>query len=142
MCQVTRSNGKSQVQVTFDEQAPAGMAQLVTINEDHYWVERFETDYGLGVRFAKLGGEEPYHVLLENDRADCSCRGFLRYERCRHVIATRLLVEAGLLRKSPRPEQAVEMPARVEPAGHYCTLCKNFLAVEGEDLCYDCLYPF
>jgi hypothetical protein len=55
--------------------------------------------------------------MVENGAAVCDCRAFVAHNHCRHAIAAGLLVEAGLMRPAPRPEQAVEMLAEMELAG-------------------------
>lgn len=130
-----------------------GMAILASIRrggdepQSDYWMDLIPTDFGTGFRFRKIWdghdfAEGSYDVLLDGSQSSCECKGFLRWGHCKHLQAAMQAASEGLAKPSPRPEEACEMPARVEPAGHYCTICKNFLAVEGEDLCYDCLYPF
>jgi hypothetical protein len=171
-------NGKSEIEVLFDEKSPAGMPVLVHIAGDrvsireaqdaamklgeartsaivgvgglsgasagalrrlvreagmqeatHYWVSPVDGAVGgIGVEFRKLGeydDDARHHVLVEPDGyAECDCRGFVAHNHCRHAIAATLLVAAGLMRPSPRPEQAVEIPAKaaryVSPV---CVLC-------------------
>jgi hypothetical protein len=48
---------------------------------------------------AKVGAEKPeeYHVLIEAEGGSCECKGFLRWQKCKHFDGLRALIERGLL---------------------------------------------
>ena len=75
---------------------------------DLYHLERVPCEFGLGFLVAKvlladeLGVEhaEPYQTLVDvtaEQRHSCSCKGFGRWNHCRHVEAVAALHRAGKL---------------------------------------------
>jgi hypothetical protein len=56
---------------------------------DDYLVTAFAADLGRAFEVVKLcprEGNPTYHVLLADDgKHSCECKGFLRWNRCRHV---------------------------------------------------------
>ena len=136
-------NGKQEIEVLFDEKSPAGMPVLVHIKSRRegtvsYWAEPIDgAQYGdAAVEFRKLGqfdDDGRHAVMIENGAAVCDCRGFERHGHCRHAIAAMLLLEAGLMRPAPRPEQAVEMPAKAERP-RFCKQCGSPVMKKGSCL--------
>ncbi len=65
-----------------------------------YLVQAIPCD-GPGEAFGvlRLTDPVPHHVRVADDRRHCSCdcKGFLHYQRCRHVLALRALWKAGKL---------------------------------------------
>ena len=64
---------------------------------DRYMVERVASDFGSGFLLRKMGGEEAYHVHLNADGHTCECKGFLRWNRCKHTAGLAALQMAGKL---------------------------------------------
>jgi hypothetical protein len=72
-----------------------------------YYLWPVASDWGVAYRLDKLGevlpGEETtYHVLLDplaegGPRCACECRGFLRWNHCKHVEVLLGLHREGLL---------------------------------------------
>jgi hypothetical protein len=132
----TMQNGKSKCTVIFDERAPAGMPVLTTIVDSKgkdaaYWAEVMPSDFGIAVSFRRIGAfipddERQYNVLLPDEpevSATCECKGYLRHLHCKHVAAAMKLHFCGLLKKSPRPEHAEEIPAKAEKSEECCAFC-------------------
>jgi hypothetical protein len=62
-----------------------------------YLLEPLSSDFGRAFRLTKPDGER-YHVLLADDgRHSCECKGFLRWNHCKHVEGLAALVEPGRL---------------------------------------------
>jgi hypothetical protein len=38
-----------------------------------------------------------YHVLLDDERSQCECKGFARWNRCKHVEGLQALQKRGLI---------------------------------------------
>jgi hypothetical protein len=57
--------------------------------DDDYLVTAMTADFGRAFEVVKLCPQEnnpTYHVLLSADgKHSCECKGFLRWDRCRHV---------------------------------------------------------
>jgi hypothetical protein len=69
-------------------------------HSDHYIVTPIPADCGTAYKVVKfLELDEPsYHVLLADDgRHSCECKGFLRWNRCKHVSGLLALRQAGQL---------------------------------------------
>ena len=57
-------------------------------------------DFGRGFRLEKIGLEangEAYHVNLDGDRRSCECKGFGRWNHCKHADGLAALIAAGRL---------------------------------------------
>ena len=108
---------------------PPGTPILVSITMGklltNYWCELIPgVSHGIGVRFRKLGDVgEVYDVWIEDNHRSCHCQGHLRWGHCKHVAAVLLMLERGLLKPSPRPEQAHEIPARKKTV--WCEHCQD-----------------
>jgi hypothetical protein len=77
---------------------PVGMVEVTEGKKtDHYTVQRIAADYGLAFTVKKMVPDartldealsnEPYHVNLDRQtgRHSCECKGWERWQRCRHV---------------------------------------------------------
>jgi hypothetical protein len=66
---------------------------------DQYFVSRIPSDFGRGFCLEKIGDAEStaYHVNLSDAGNSCECRGFLRWDRCKHADGLAALVKAGRL---------------------------------------------
>jgi hypothetical protein len=107
--------------------------------QNGYWCERIPSDFGIAVRFRKIGdlGEE-YTVLIEGKNSSCGCQGFCRWNHCKHVTAAIQMLEQGHLKPAPRPEHAHEIPAkRVDPEPETCGYCGGQGWVYGPMFSYD-----
>jgi hypothetical protein len=69
-----------------------------------YYVEPLASDFGRCFRLVKFTtstgtdeGADHYDVCLDGPGSDCSCKGFLRHGRCKHVEGLLALVAAGKL---------------------------------------------
>src|SRR5262245_1627589 len=83
---------------------PGGPAILtLTIGREQlgYFLYRLTSDFGRCFRLEKFRtqGEEVYDISLdlEHRRHGCECKGWLRWNRCKHVAALLELVNRGLL---------------------------------------------
>ncbi|HEY7427450.1 MAG TPA: hypothetical protein VH682_24665 [Gemmataceae bacterium] len=125
---VAATGKHGQLDITVDVQTSdtSDTIHLVTITangkREMYWVEPIPSDFGTACTFLKLGTSDRHEVNLGADGLhECDCKGMARYNRCRHVATALILLDAGLLRPSPRPEHAAEVPARqVSPACFNC----------------------
>lgn len=120
-----RSKVKAKPTITaFD--SPPGEPILVSVvdgrRHSEYWAERIPSDWGVAVRFRKIWdgrsndfADDVYYVLLDtvSHVHSCECKGFLRWNHCRHVDAAIQLFDAGRLVFPPRPEHAEERPAKM-----------------------------
>jgi hypothetical protein len=77
---------------------PAGLVGITEgAKQDEYTVRRIAADAGLAFEVKKIVPDartldealsnEPYHVLLSptNGEHSCECKGWLRWQKCRHV---------------------------------------------------------
>lgn len=70
--------------------------------ETGYWLDALAHQMGAHVRCFRLAkivppadGADHYDVVVGPSGAQCECRGFLRWGRCKHVQALRVLIERG-----------------------------------------------
>jgi hypothetical protein len=67
--------------------------------EDEYFLDRIPADFGMAFLVEKrdyaVGEEHCYHVNLDGEHGTCECKGFLRWNHCRHVESLRALAAAG-----------------------------------------------
>ena len=112
----------TKTQLTIEHSTPCpGMTTLVHITDgkgrSDYWFDVIPSDFGVAFRARKIWqandfAEGAYDVLVDGEQSSCECMGHLRHGHCRHVDAARKLIEAGITRKQPTPEQAVEHPGK------------------------------
>ena len=65
-----------------------------------YLLTPIPADFGRGFRLEKIGLEangEAYHVNLDGDRRSCECKGFGRWDHCKHADGLAALIAAGRL---------------------------------------------
>jgi hypothetical protein len=87
-----------------------GIPAIVEVTEHgrttDYAVSRIPSDFGLAFQWShldpvpvsdKIGREQTYFVVLEEDGRSCSCCGWVRWHTCRHCDVTLELVQAGKL---------------------------------------------
>ena len=76
-----------------------------------YALEVLSSDFGAAFRLTKAddgdGHAEEYDVLLDTEHKfhTCECRGFLRWQHCKHVDSLLALVKSGrLAAPAPKPQ--------------------------------------
>jgi hypothetical protein len=83
----------------------------ITVGKDepaHYFVDRIPADWGTAYEVEKIGGEDgPYHVHLDGQHRSCTCKGFSRWNHCRHADGLAKLAELGKLPAAPTATPAV-----------------------------------
>jgi hypothetical protein len=65
-----------------------------------YFLAEFAADFGRAFLVEKIGLEVkdgPYHVNIDGDKRLCTCKGFAKYNYCRHADGLAALVAAGRL---------------------------------------------
>jgi hypothetical protein len=64
-----------------------------------YFLSRIPSDFGAGFCLEKLGDEEgtAYQVNVSEGGRLCDCKGFCRWQRCKHADGLAALVKAGKL---------------------------------------------
>jgi hypothetical protein len=66
-----------------------------------YLLTPIPADFGRGFRLEKVGleadGEGPYHVNLDGASGTCDCKGFGRWNHCKHADGLAALIAAGKL---------------------------------------------
>lgn len=67
--------------------------------EFFYWIDKIPSDWGMAFLVEKQGDgseENPeYHVLLDSGGSSCDCKGFSRWDHCKHVEGILALKAAG-----------------------------------------------
>jgi hypothetical protein len=68
---------------------------------DEYLLDRIPSDFGTAFLVEKRDysaeEEHRYHVNLNGDHSSCECKGFLRWNHCRHIEGLAALCVAGRL---------------------------------------------
>lgn len=81
--------------------ASPGVPALLRITEgkkaDVYAVEPIPADFGTAFAIQKEATGDVYHVNLDGARSVCSCLGFLRWAKCRHIAVLAKLTSEGRL---------------------------------------------
>jgi hypothetical protein len=65
-----------------------------------YLLTPLAADFGRGFKVEKIGLEadgETYHVNIDGDRRSCECKGFGRWNHCKHADGLAALIAAGRL---------------------------------------------
>jgi hypothetical protein len=74
---------------------------VIEITQDRkasrYYIEAVPSDFGVGFLLRKIGGTEEYHVNLSAEGHNCECKGFLRWNHCKHTDGLAALQRAGKL---------------------------------------------
>jgi hypothetical protein len=118
---------KVELEISFASACP-GLPLLCMITDargrqSDYWVSFLPSAWGVAARFQKGwdGAEsdfadECYETIVDPAEHfdSCECMGHLRHGDCRHQKALRIAVDQGILKFSPRPEHADEIPAKAE----------------------------
>ncbi len=82
---------------------PAPGVVRITVGQDQadYLLTPLATDFGRGFEVRKIGleanGEDPYHVNLDGASGTCDCKGFGRWNHCKHADGLAALIAAGRL---------------------------------------------
>jgi hypothetical protein len=77
---------------------------------------------------SKLRTVEVYHVIVGQPRdCSCECRGFLRWNRCKHIAGLLALDAAGRLPQVPRKMKYAACPRCLErcDGGQLCERCAD-----------------
>jgi hypothetical protein len=85
--------------VPMNEQGENGLLRI-TVGKDSadYFLARIPADFGTAFRVEKVGSEgDAYHVNLNGRQTTCECKGFTRWNRCKHVDGLTALNAAGRL---------------------------------------------
>ncbi len=117
---------KSELKIEFSSACP-GLPVLAMITEgkhqSDYWLSPIPSAWGVACQLSKIWdgktrdfATETHEVCLDLDNSvhECDCLGFCRYGYCRHIDAAIKAFDEGLLKPSPRPEHACEVPAKAE----------------------------
>jgi hypothetical protein len=83
-----------------DGQAPGVVRITVGKEQTDYLLAPIPADFGRGFEIRKIGLEadgEVYHVNLDGDKGTCDCKGFGRWNHCKHADGLAALIAAGRL---------------------------------------------
>jgi hypothetical protein len=75
----------------------------ITVGDEtaDYFLTEFAADWGRGFLVEKIVvGEKPasrYHVNIDGTKRECECRGWARWQKCRHADGLAALIAAGRL---------------------------------------------
>jgi len=74
----------------------------ITVGKDaaDYFLERIPSDWGTAFKVEKIGlecKEAAYDVHLDGEKRSCTCKGFARWQHCKHADGLDALVKAGKL---------------------------------------------
>jgi hypothetical protein len=86
------------------------------------------------------GPGEEYDVLLDGQFSRCECKGFLRWNHCKHLEALTALCQCGKIagpQAAPKPQQAApevkpvpqavpDAKPEATPAKHFCRECQRW----------------
>jgi hypothetical protein len=79
----------------------AGVLRIrVGKEESDYLLTEIASDFGRGFKLEKIGLEangEAYHVNLDAKNKTCECKGFLRWQHCKHADSLAALIAAQRL---------------------------------------------
>jgi hypothetical protein len=97
-----------------------------------YMLEALPATVGCGFRLTKAdrgdGPGEEYDVLLDGQFSSCECKGFMRWNHCKHVESLTALVKCGKITPPPasKPQPAPKSEAQ-QPAsrGPWCKHCND-----------------
>jgi hypothetical protein len=64
---------------------------------NEYILDRLPSDFGTAYRLSNLDNLEIYDVLLDGKGSCCTCKGFCRWQSCKHVSGLHALTKAGKL---------------------------------------------
>jgi hypothetical protein len=101
----TRKTKKTTEETRTAKLLTVGASQVLALTTERdgtfYGLTEIGADRGRGFCLAKAdkgnGPEETYHVNLAGHESTCECKGFYRWNHCRHVESLTALVGAGKL---------------------------------------------
>jgi hypothetical protein len=67
------------------EGSPGVLTIMVGKKAADYFLSTLPTDFGTGFRLEKIGGAETYHINLSPEGCTCECKGFARWNHCKHA---------------------------------------------------------
>ena len=79
------------------EEEPGVLQIRVGKEEANYFLTPIPSDFGNAYRVEKIGGTEVYDVNLADGHGTCECKGFLRWNHCKHVDGLKALKTRGKL---------------------------------------------
>jgi hypothetical protein len=87
--------------VGLNERGQAGVV-AITVGKDQadYFLDRLPADWGTAFKVEMIGlecKEGAYHVHLDGEIRTCTCKGFARWQHCKHADGLAALVAAGKL---------------------------------------------
>jgi hypothetical protein len=85
------------VMLPLGDQSPGVVRITVGKEASDYFLTGLPADFGRGFRVEKIGTDDRYAVNLDGDRPSCECKGFCRWQRCKHADGLAALVAAGRL---------------------------------------------
>jgi hypothetical protein len=121
-----------------------GYALLMTIGTGEkaerfgYFVHPIPADFGLGFHFEKFStdqeeGEPPEYdvnIDLQHGRHTCECKGFQRWNHCKHISSLLSLIQRGKIavpaakpQPAPKPEAKRPFCEMCNDIGLFCTYC-------------------
>src|SRR5262249_34496752 len=62
-----------------------------------YFLQRLTSDFGPAFKLTKKDTGDSYDVNLSPEKPSCECKGFLRWQHCKHVEGLLALQQAGRL---------------------------------------------
>jgi hypothetical protein len=84
--------------VPLNDQGENGLLRI-TVGKDtaDYFLTRIPADFGTAFRLEKVGEEDAtaYHVNLNGQQSTCECKGFTRWNHCKHADGLAALSAAG-----------------------------------------------
>jgi hypothetical protein len=86
--------------VPLNAEGDNGVVRIVVGKESaDYFLARIPADFGAAYQLQKIGEEDatPYHVNLNGRQSTCECKGFTRWNRCKHTDGLAALTAAGRL---------------------------------------------
>jgi hypothetical protein len=85
--------------VPLNAEGQGGVVRITVGKESaDYLLARVPADFGTAFRLEKVGAEQDaYHVNLNGQQSTCECKGFTRWNHCKHTEGLAALVVAGRL---------------------------------------------
>jgi hypothetical protein len=97
----TKQERRIRLAVRPNDEGKNGVA-VITVGKDEadYFLDRLPADWGTAFKVEKIGlecQEGAYHVHLDGENRTCTCKGFARWQHCKHSDGLAALVAAGKL---------------------------------------------
>jgi hypothetical protein len=84
--------------VGLNERGQGGVVAITVGKETHeYIADRLASDWGTAFRLSNIDNLKVYEVNLDGDKRTCDCKGFARWNHCKHSDGLAALVKAGKL---------------------------------------------